>query len=354
MTNRAIHGVVILFLLMPSRGAAAAEPLAKIELEIATAPSADIAAQRRWYERLKGAKLGRLRLRQAREGESPSTTERVGQPGHYKVLAILTPGDRLLLPGRSFSRRDIAALKRYLIRLTEEGIDGVTAPRGAFGLTEQQFKQIHADLAQPIGFDTKDRPMGQVVERIAKAFALDVDIDPTAGNVLDRAKAIDELKGFTAGTGLSILLRAEGLALRPVLERGTLKHHIFVLKPGRADPQGGTVFWSPGHQPDGRLSQVLPILLEQLTVQIEGHTLTEALDALRGRIDAPFLFDHTALAEQNIEPDKVQVRFPAKRTFYKRVLDHILHQARLKGEVRVDEGGTVFYWITAGSKPRRR
>jgi hypothetical protein len=56
--------------------------------------------------------------------------------------------------------------------------------------------------------------------------------------------------------------------------------------------------------------------------------------------------DHGALARRQIEPAHIMVSLPAQRTFYKNILNRILFQARLKGELRVDEAGRPLFWIT--------
>jgi hypothetical protein len=40
------------------------------------------------------------------------------------------------------------------------------------------------------------------------------------------------------------------------------------------------------------------------------------------------------------------VTLPRTKTYYKRVLDRVLAQARLGAQVRIDEAGTPFLWIT--------
>ena len=49
----------------------------------------------------------------------------------------------------------------------------------------------------------------------------------------------------------------------------------------------------------------------------------------------------------------LRVRFPAKRTFYKRVLDQVLFQARLEAELRVDDANRPFIWVTTIGAPQR-
>ena len=60
----------------------------------------------------------------------------------------------------------------------------------------------------------------------------------------------------------------------------------------------------------------------------------------------PFLMDHNGLARQRIDPARVMIEFPESRTYYKKVLSRVLFQVKLKGEVRVDEAGEAFVWIS--------
>ena len=331
-----------------------AAPLDRIELEIAAERSVDASLQRQWFERIKRLGVRGLRLRQARSTESPTITARSGTPSRYKVVALLSPGDRLHLPGRSFTGRDTGALRRYLTMLVEQGVDGVTATRGAFGLTKKQFERIYADLSQPIGFETKGKPLADVIEQMERVLKLPIAIDASAGSKLQRGKAADDVSDFSVGTGLAILLRSERLALKPVVENGKPTHRVD-LAPLASGSSGKNAVsddnWPVGYKPERRLSQVVPVLLESITVRIEGRTLAEALDALQERVHVPFLIDHAALSAEQIDVAAVKVRFPARRASHKRILDNILFQGKLQGEVRVDEAGRVFYWITTARKP---
>ena len=104
--------------------------------------------------------------------------------------------------------------------------------------------------------------------------------------------------------------------------------------------------WPVGWKPDKKPRDVIPLLFEFLTVEIRNIPLTQACDAIQKRLKVPFLMDHEALARHGIDPEKHNVSLPAKRTFYKRALDRLLSQVRLRGEVRVDEAGQPIMWIS--------
>ena len=93
----------------------------------------------------------------------------------------------------------------------------------------------------------------------------------------------------------------------------------------------------------------VPQLYEYLTVEIKATALSEAIRAIQSRVETPFLFDHNGLAREQIDLKSVNVSYPKRRVQYLRVLDQVLFQAKLKSEIRLDEAGTAFLWIS----PRR-
>jgi hypothetical protein len=56
--------------------------------------------------------------------------------------------------------------------------------------------------------------------------------------------------------------------------------------------------------------------------------------------------DHAAIDAARIDLAKTQVRIPKTRTSYKRVIDRALSQSRLGSDIRTDESGKPFLWIT--------
>jgi hypothetical protein len=321
---------------------ATAQAALPIELELAEERGLQITAPHQWLQLLTSLGLENVRIRGAHPGDSPQLINRGNdaEPS-YHVVGILTARDELRLPGGTFHAGDRQKLRDYFKRLAADGAEAITAPRGRFGLTEKQFAVVHADLAQPIDFATKGQLPRAVMDRLQAKFALRMSPDAAAEQVLhDAAPVDDEVQNLTAGTGLAIVLRNCGLALRPEKALGQPVVHRIVL--ADAEQESWPIGWEP-EQPPGK---VAPVLLEFLNVEIDGYTLAETLDAIGPRIKLPIYWDHAALAAHHIDPTAVKVTLPRTRTFYKRVLDRALAQARLAGQLRVDEAGTAFYWIT--------
>jgi hypothetical protein len=335
------RSLTINFLLLIATSAASAAP---VELELATERGVQITAPHEWLQRLTAAGIENVRIRGANSGDRPLVENRgTDAEPSYHVVGLLNTRNELMLPGSVFRVSEVAKLREYLDRLDKGGSEAITAPRGRFDLTEPQFEAVFADLAQPIDFETKGQTPRAVLDRLQAKFAARIAIDAAAEPVLRTAAPVqDELEPLSAGTGLAILLKSYGLALRPEKPLG----EALVLRIVAADANAKTDAWPIGWEPEKPAGQVAPVLLEFLNVEIDGYTLAETIDAIAPRIKLPIYWDHATLAAAHIDPATVKVALPRTRTFYKRVLDRALAQARLAGQIRVDEAGTVFYWIT--------
>jgi hypothetical protein len=214
---------------------------------------------------------------------------------------------------------------------------------------------VLADLAQPIEFETKGQTAREVIGRLQAKFALKFALNIEADHLLRTADLPrDELKGLTSGTGLAILLRSKGLMLRPEKSRGEPvayrieMAHVDAIDESTLGKSDGDEMkhWPIGWEPQKTPGELAPALFEFRNAEIAGFTLEETLAAIGQRVKFPIYVDHAALAAHQIEPAKIQVRLARTRTIYKRIIDRVLAQARLGSQVRVDEAGMPFLWIT--------
>ena len=327
---------------------------APIELELATQGGLQITAPQQWLQLLTSLGIDDVQIRGANAGDEPRLENRgTDDRPRYHVVGILTTGEELRLPGGTFHASDRGKLKEYFTRLSAEGAEGTTASHGRFGLTEKQLAAVHADLAQPIDFTTKGQPPREILNRLQAKFSLRLSPDAVADRILrDTAPAQDEVKGLTAGTGLAMILRTCGLVLRP--EKSLGEATIYHIAPTTVHASGGDMpdaakgedSWPIGTPSEKSPRELAPVLMEFLNVEIDGYTLAEAVDAMGPRIKLPIYWDHAALAAAHIDPTEVKVSVPKTRTYYKRVLDRVLAQAHLAGQLRIDEADTPFLYIT--------
>jgi hypothetical protein len=241
-----------------------------------------------------------------------------------------------------------------------------------FGLTETQIEGVFADLAQPVDFETKGIPLRAVINQLQSGFASQLAFEAGIERTVHDAKPVaDEFKGMSAGTSLTMMLRANGLGMRPdksrakpVVYRVGADHRLIGARRPKATSTGETPVatrtteragkaddhrieqWPIGWEPPDAPGDTAPSLFELLNAEIDGFTLAETLAAIGPRLKAPMYLDHAALAAHQMDLSKVQVRLAKTRTSYKRVIDRAVAQARLHSQVRVDEAGNAFLWIS--------
>jgi hypothetical protein len=318
---------------------AAAKP--RVSMEIVTKPGLSLTASRDWYKALTDLGVAGLQIRSAAPADEMGIKEQGGKGDkQYRVTGVLAADGVLYLPGGKFKLQDSARLGKWLADLGDGGSEGVTQPRGAFGLTPRQLADVHDDLQMPIAFSTKEMSAAKAVEKIRAGLHLPLVLGDAARGELAEVRIVDEMMGLSRGTALAALLRPAGLGLRP--ERpagGELQYRIDKLQAGRES-------WPVGWKPKRGGAKPLAELFEFLNVEINDTTVGEAVEAIQGRLKAPFLFDHNALAVQNIDPAKLPAEVPQKRMTYSQILGKVLSQARLKFELRLDDGDRPFLWIT--------
>jgi hypothetical protein len=334
--------LLLLGALVAANFATAAKAALPIELEVAVTQSAPLGAMQDWGKLLADMDLARLRLRGARHGEKPSITPSGdGAQKRYRVVAMLNHRDQLIFPGRAFGRGDIQRLREFLAalpeRTEEQGVE-----RGIFDLTRPQFEELYKDLAGVVEIKTKGAPLESSVAVLTREVKTPVQIDADSRSILAGANPIAvELKGLSTGTALAIALRPAGLAVVPMQRRG----QPLVLHVVRLDPKKES--WPPGWKTTETPRQLAPAMYRVTTIEINAYSLEQALQALEPHMGVPLVFDERILAARRIEPAKIQVKFPNRRTYVRRAVDTVLSQARLGGELRIDEAGKPFYWLTA-------
>lgn len=331
-----LSAVIILWgCLAASAIAADAKP--RVSFVLVTKPGVPLTAAQQWHKALADLGVSGLQIRSAGDGDEMTINEQ--SKGEYKVTGILGSDNQLYVPGGKFALNDKARLRKWIDTLGDEGAEGVTEKRSAFGLTPGQLTEVNDDLKTPVIADTRDASVAKTVRSIGGRLHLKVEVDPSATGEL-KGKIADELSGLSSGTALAAMLRPCGLVLMPSRPSGGELHYRV------ARPQSGRESWPVGWRPKGPTSKALPELFEFLNAEIDGIPLAEALDAIQGRLKVPFLFDHNALEKHGVDLTKIEAKLPGKRLSYSQILNRLLAQAKLRYELRVDEGDRPFLWIT--------
>jgi hypothetical protein len=345
--------VVTMLFAMAEVASAAGPP---IELELVTERGVQITAPQEWLQLLAGIGIEHVQIRGGQQGGEPKVTNRgTARAANYQVVGVLTSRGQLRLPGGTFTKADRARLKDYFEKLGADGADTVTAPHVRFGLTEKELSAVLADLAQPIDFETKGLTPRAFLDRLQTKLSLKPSLDAEAEKTMrTAAPGLNELKTVSAGTALAITLRNCGLAMRPEKKRGQpIAYHIVAAGPGLIrDRMLGKMtgpnmqYWPVGWEPEKSPGEIAPSLFQTRSAEIDGYSLEEALSAIGPLLKISMYFDRATLKAHQIEPAKIQVKLARTKSTYKRVIERILSQAHLASEIRVDEAGMPFLWIT--------
>lgn len=314
---------------------------ATVELEVYLEERAPLTAPQEWLARLGQAGVANVQIR-AKQAADVVGMERTGTVSRpvYRVVGALNSNNELVLPGARFRLSEAARVAEWLNDLARLGPASERPAKVMFGLSGQQLDQARAELSPAVGSSTAGMTLAAVVERIGGKVASPLELSPRQREALEEEKVAEELGGLSYGTVLAAALRPAGLCLVPrAVEEGKLRFEIVRSKP---DLEVWPVGW-PLDRPERELA---PVMYEFLNVNVQGVAITEVLKAVGGRLKMPVLMDRNAMARHGVEPEKTIIKLPQSRTTYSILLRKALFQARLKHEVRMDEGGRPFLWIT--------
>jgi hypothetical protein len=324
-------------------GVSSAMAAPRVVLELATEQGFPLTGQQEWGRALGELGFENLRIRPATGGEKVEVV-REGSDGapSYRVTGVLTRNNQLVLPGGRFTIRDSAQLTAWKDALVRGGPSGLDPKlQAAFGLSPEQLVAMHERLALPVVIGTQGKTPKEVVRAVAMKLPGGVTIDPAVVKAFDDPWTVpEELEGLSSGTMLAATIRPLGLVLVP--QAVTEKDVRLVITDVRKAPES----WPVGWPPEAPEKDLAPKLFEFFTFEAPGNPVDEALAALGPQVEVPLIYDHNGMARERIDLHKAMVKMPEARSYYKKVIDRVLFQAKMKAELRVDEAGTPFMWLS--------
>jgi hypothetical protein len=336
---RFVLAAVAVFVIFCGDVAWGAKP--RVEIEVFAEPGlSGTTASQRWTKILGDAGFDAVRFRPLRNGDRPDVqTQTTGSSTVVNVTAQLTGRGSLMTSGGQFSFSENTKLKKWLGDL-QSGAAMPGERKTVFGVTGQQFDELKKALGKPIGYATKGQRPEKIWEQIKSTLSVPLTIDPIIEKEMLADEPVrDELQGLATGTVLTAIVRPAGGVLVP---RAAGKQIELVA----TQPQRGVDAWPIGWPPEEKDEQkIIPALFEFINVDFPGNAADDAIAAIQPRLQVPIVFDYNNMARQRIDLKKT-VKVAAGKTYYRRILERVLYQAGMKFEVRVDDAGKPFIWIT--------
>ena len=306
---------------------------------------APLAAQR-WARAFEQFKVS-LRIRRGIGGERTAVREKIsGRNRQVTVIGKLDRSGRILVPGKSFSPGNPTALGKWLKELGTFGAKGNPSGQPAFGLSEGQFNSLFETLAQPVRTDLTGKPLTEAIAALGIPATLGLDLSRLGPDVTVPARTNG--KGLSRGTTLAALLAIRGLAFRPrrtpvgKVELQILKPSIGTKTGTKTEPTTWPIGWPPRLS---RLKTARP-LFQIVPVELEEAAFLDVVDAITEKTKIPMLIDHHALADRKIDPAKLTVTVPPKKTSWFQLQKTATNPHHLTRDLRIDEAGKPFVLVT--------
>jgi len=343
----------LLFVVGLLAAAAPARAGGTVELNLVGDAQGSAMSFQEWSQALGKAGIHNVRIRSGTEDDKPGiVTEGDAAKPVYVVTGIITSRNEILLPGARFGRGDVARLAAWRKDLADNGPAAGRKPKSPYGLSGDDFGKVRKDLATPVGFATPGMTRQQVVEKIAGQLKLPLKLDADVARDLGNDKLEDELTDLSCGTALACVLRPAGYCMMPQAEGGQTSYTVVKSSGKPTDSNVASVSlatlkaWPIGWTSDKSNQDAVPALYEFRNINVQNVSAATALDAIGRRLKIPVLYDRRALAQQKIDPGKAMVSLKNSKTFYASALRRLLFQARLKFDVRYDDAGSPFLWVT--------
>jgi hypothetical protein len=327
--------------LLPLFTASAQSARSRVQLEVVFEPGlATNAAAQKWTKVFGDLGLPGVRFRALQNGDQMGIKPQgTGDAAIYQVTALLNNRGALVTSAGQFTLSDSAKLKKWLDDMQAGG--GQPGVPTFLGLSPKQFDDLKRQLSAPVGFSTKGMRPEKAIEQIRATLKLPLTVDPVIGQALAADDPVrDEFQDLSLGTSLAALARPAGGVLLPQTSRSAIGLAL------TAPPASGDA-WPIGWPPEMKdESKIVPKLFDFTPVDIDGVPASRALDAIATYIKAPLLFDYNSMVKDRVDLKK-SVKVAAGQSYYRRILDRVLFQVGLKADVRLDDSGLPFLWITA-------
>lgn len=320
-------------------------PNRSLELRVMVDDRSAVGARHEWMQALAEVGADRVVAESSRVSEPSFKEFDNGSTKLLTVVGIVRKG-KLHLPGGKFSIRQTSAIRSHLKKLRDDGAEVTVAEKVGFGLTAKQLLSVHDKLGVKVGTSTKGKNAGELATSLLKKSGYSTSIDASTRRTLTSAESkIDyELESFSKGTSLALILRQMGLAFEPNRPQG---QNIKLLV---RRIEGDAKQWPVGWPISGSRKKIAPKLFVKISAQVQDAEILKLLGDIEQRIEIPFFYDRSKISANGIDLETTKVSFskPGKKSSYDMLIDKVLNQCKpkLKSELRIDEVGKVFLWIT--------
>ena len=314
-----------------------------LTVEISANPMAAAGSQQQWMKTLQAVGADRVRSQTTRSGKASVDEIEVDGVRMIKVSGFIDAG-KLVLPGGKFRITDRKRISDLLQKFRDDGSETTLAPKHAFGLTADEIKSLNKKLSTPVAESTKGKPVADVIHTMTAGLGVNFVRDAAATSAMRRGATVEnELQGLSTGTALAAIVKPLGLVIQPQRKQGQAVQ--VDLRSAIKSKESWPIGWELSTAP----VLIEPKLFDKMPIKIKNFPLDKVLEALQKKVDTPFVLDYETMQREGIDLAKTKVSLEHKNGTIKVIMGKLLRQTkpRMSEELRIDENGKPFLWITA-------
>ena len=289
------------------------------------------------------------RIHAAFPGDKISIREsHVGKLREVSIVAKLDRNGTLTVPGRKFAKSESNAFEEWLRELKTYGAQGSPSGQALWGLSQTQFDAVFGALSAPVEQDAAGLRFDEAVRALGLpegyAFRLSLSAEKTLSDPAAKERtARMQLRGFSRGTALAMLLTEWGLGFRPNRTPAGKVELLCV-----ADDDTDTL-WPPGWDPpeNSYPGRVAPRLFQQVPVDLKDQKLLDVLDAIADKTGTPIRVDFASIEARKLDLNSVVVSVLGQHMAWYQLLVKITSRPYLTPKIRTDEAKKPFVWVTS-------
>jgi hypothetical protein len=300
-----------------------------------------------------------LRIRSAMPGDKLVIRDKqIGKLREVTLVGRLETNGSLTFQGHVFKSNEVSALTEWLAELKAYGAQGSPRGKAMWGLSSDQFDVLFRTLGSPVEQEVAEQPLEEALRGIGLPERYPFRFSYAAKQIVataPRSKSRLQLRGFSQGTALALLLSQYGLGFRP--ERTPAGKIELVAVPAEESQSLWPTGWE--HLEGASPVAIAPKLFQQTLVELKDQKLGDVLEAIGQKTNTPVLLDYAKIDARGLDVGSVSVTVEKHRYAWVTLLTRITSPSFLAAKICCDEARKPFVWVTplknAGTlrKPRK-
>ncbi len=289
-----------------------------------------------------------LRIRQPAHNDKEGVDQQVfGTIRRVKVIGQLDRSGQIVFPDRKFHARDVAKLEEWIEELRTYGAQGAPEGQPLWGLQQAEFDRLYLKLKEPVEESTAGMSMTAAIRVLGLPEEYPLRFTADTRELLSTQPLLPDvqhdLQGFAKGTSLAIILRGYGLSVAP--RRLPDESIVLAIEPDHEERQAWPIGWNPDQLGLPRMGLAKEMFAAR-SIHIDKQILSELLPHIEEETGMKIFLDPLSLESLKVNPERLVINYPHRRTSWSLCLRTILGQVKLTQEVRVDENEKPFLWVS--------